>query len=239
MVSPFFITPAIVAVLLIFAPGKSAAGEEGSYFLHELEKGYSQKIVAYGTSLTASSRWPAGLQVELRERYGRKTKVVNAAGNGMDSRWGLAHLGERVLKEKPSAVLIEFAINDALAHSKLYPAESARNLTRMIRMIRSDYPQCEIILMIMNPPTGPALEKRPQIRQYEAVYRDVAKRENCQLIDFSKVWRRMISREPALWKHYAPDGLHPTPAAAEEVILPDLLRKIGLSSDSTRGHKVS
>jgi acyl-CoA thioesterase I len=226
--------------LLLFAslaliPGRAAAGEGSSpRFVAELEKGRSQKIVAYGTSLTASAAWPAGLQQQLRGRFGRKVQVVNAAGNGMDSRWGLANLAERVLKEKPAAVLIEFTVNDALGQSKLSPRESAANLTEMIRRIRGCQPPCEVIVMIMNPPTGQALAKRAQIRRYESGYRSVAQRESCSLVDFSPLWRRMMAQEPARWQRYAPDGLHPTAAAGDEVILPYLLEKIGFTPPATR-----
>jgi acyl-CoA thioesterase-1 len=230
---------AVFAILLAFVPGQARAGGESPHFIYELEKGHSQKIVGYGTSLTASSAWPAKLQDKLRERFGRKAKVVNAAGAGMDSRWGLANLSGHVLKEKPDAVLIEFAINDALAQSKLSVKESGANLTQMVRAIREQRPQCEVIVMIMNPPTGLALEKRPQIRRYEAGYREVAKKESCPLVDFSPVWRRIIAREPARWNRYAPDGLHPIPQACDEVIVPNLLKKIGFDRQSTPDRRTS
>lgn len=232
-------TAFIFAFLLAVVSARTQPGQESPQFLGELEKGNPQKIVGYGTSLTASSAWPAGLQAGLRERFGRKAKVVNAAGAGMDSRWGLANLDKRVLSKKPDAVLIEFTINDALAYSKLSPKESAANLTLMIRRIREQRPQCEVIVMIMNPPTGEALARRPHIRRYEAGYREVAKKESCLLIDFSPEWQRTITHDPARWQNYAPDGLHPTPQACDEVILPGLLRKIGFTRDSTSNRKHS
>jgi hypothetical protein len=57
----------------------------------------------------------------------------------------------------------------------------------------------------------------------------VAKRNDCRFIDFSKVWRPMIARQPDRWTSYAPDGLHPNAAASREVVLPYFLEKIGFS----------
>jgi len=224
---------------MVFTFGQAVAGEGNSQLMRQLELGDSQKIVTYGTSLTANSAWPAGLQATLHERFHHQAKIVNSAGGGKDSRWGVANLSSRVLKEKPDAVFIEFAINDALAGSKLSLKESAANLGQMIRLIRERRPQCEVIVMVMNPPTGEALEKRPNIRRYEEIYREVAKKESCRLIDFAPEWQRIITREPKRWRRYAPDGLHPTPQACDEVILPSLLKKLGIAHESPSSHKVS
>jgi acyl-CoA thioesterase I len=214
--------------------GSALLATEPAGFLRGLADGYSRKIVTYGTSLTASAAWPARLQTRLRQTYGRKAKVVNAAGNSKDSRWGCENLTERVLRLKPDVVFIEFAINDALASSKLAPEESAKNLTQMIDHIHTARPDCEVIVMIMNPPTGDALKKRPNIHRYEKCYRTVAIRQHCRLLDFSPLWKRMILRQPTRWNESAPDGLHPNAKAQDEVILPKLYQAIGLTEEAAR-----
>lgn len=216
---------AALTVAVLAAAGTADGGQAN--FLTELARGRSQRIVVYGTSLTANSAWPAEFERTLRAEYGGKARVVNAAGGGKDSRWGLANLDRRVLHERPDTVFIEFAINDALASSKLGVAESMSNLGQMILRIREARPSCDVIVMVMNPPTGEALSKRPAIRDYEAGYRRVAARHACRLISFSARWREIITRRPDLWRSYAPDGLHPNTAAAREVILPFLLEKTG------------
>lgn len=205
-----------------------ALGAEAN-FLTQLARGHSQKIVVYGTSLTANSKWPAALESTLRNEYGRKVQVVNAAGGGKDSRWGLANLDSRVIRQRPDTVFIEFSINDAVATSRLGVSESMDNLEQMITRIHDSRPYCDVIVMVMNPPTGEALEKRPDIREYEAGYRRVAARNSCRLISFSAVWREIITDHPERWRGYAPDGLHPDGNAAREVILPYLLKKTGYS----------
>lgn len=226
--------PAVLALALV--PSLLRAGGSDANFITELGEGHRQKIVVYGTSLTANSAWPAELQDTLRAAYGRKLKVVNAARGGMDSRWGLANVETRVIREEPDSVFIEFAINDALGQSKLSVDESMWNLEQMVGMIRRGRPACEVILMVMSPPTGSALAQRSHIRDYENGYRRVARRSSCRFIDFSAIWRPIISRQPDRWGSYAPDGLHPNEKACREVILPQLLTEIGFprSPDNPR-----
>ena len=104
------------------------------------------------------------------------------------------------------------------------------NLREMISIIRGERPFCDVIVMVMNPPTGTALEKRSRIEAYQKGYRQVASETSCRLISFSAVWREIITRHPDLWQSYVPDGIHPNEEACREVILPYLLRKIGYSS---------
>lgn len=211
----------------LLAPGWLRADVSKAYFLTALEAGKSQRIVVYGTSLTANSAWPADLQEALRETYQGRARIINAAGGGKDSRWGLANLSNRVLRQRPDTVFIEFAINDALEESHLGVRESMANLTAMITRVRQNLPDCDLVVMIMNPPTGSALGKRPNIAEYQNGYRIVAKKLSCRLINFSPLWKEIIHRHPNRWKSYAPDGIHPNKQAAREVILPYLLEKLG------------
>ncbi len=217
----------LILMLPLIATGWLRADVSKAYFLTALESGKSQRIVVYGTSLTANSAWPADFQKTLRASYQGRARIINSAGGGKDSRWGLANLSNRVLRQRPDTVFIEFAINDALEESHLSIHESMANLTAMITRIRHSLPDCDLVVMIMNPPTGSALEKRPHIAEYRNAYRLVAKKLSCRLINFSPMWKEIISHHPKLWKSYAPDGIHPNNQAAREVILPYLLEKLG------------
>ncbi|MES2474207.1 MAG: SGNH/GDSL hydrolase family protein [Verrucomicrobiota bacterium] len=219
---------------IVLAPGWLHAEESRAFFLTALEQGKRQRIVVYGTSLTASAAWPGDLQTTLRASYGSKAKVINAACGGMDSRWGMANLSNRVLRQRPDVVFLEFTINDALAESRLTVAESMANLTSMLTQIRQESPDCDLVVMIMNPPTGEAWKKRPNINAYAAGYRRVAKKLSCRLIDFSPIWNDLIKHHPDRWNTYAPDGLHPNKLACREVILPRLLEKVGHPAPARR-----
>ncbi|MES2658231.1 MAG: SGNH/GDSL hydrolase family protein [Verrucomicrobiota bacterium] len=226
------ISKILAAAAIALLPGLLRAEVSEAYFLTALAQGQRQKIVVYGTSLTANAAWPAELQSTLRASYGNKLRIINAAGGGKDSRWGLANLSSRVLVHRPDAVFIEFSINDALEDSKLGVGESMANLREMITGIRHELPYCDVIVMVMNPPTGPAFAKRSRIEDYQKGYRRVAEETSCRLISFSAVWRDIMTHHPDRWRSYAPDGLHPNKKAGDEVILPYLLRKIGFSPAS-------
>jgi acyl-CoA thioesterase-1 len=220
--------PVLLALALSSLP--SRGGETPRIrFIDALVEGHKQKIVVYGTSLTANSEWPSLLKERLSEDFGKKAQITNAALGGMDSRWGLANVRKRVVAEAPDAVFIEFAVNDALASSKLSTAEARWDLEQMIGAIQSARPACQVILMVMNPPTGKPLEERRDYRKYEQVYRQVAQELSCPLIDFSGRWKSIIARQPERWRDYAPDGLHPNRQAAADVIMPMMLKQFGLA----------
>lgn len=219
----------LAAGAIALFPGLLRAQVSTAYFLTALEEGQSQRIVVYGTSLTANSAWPTELQSTLRAAYGRKLRVINSAGGGKDSRWGLENLSNRVIRQRPDTVFIEFAMNDALEDSRISVKESTGNLRKMIHTIRGELPYCDLIVMVMNPPTGNAFEKRSRIEDYQKGYRQVAEECSCRLISFSAVWREIIVHHPERWRTYAPDGLHPNRKACDEVILPYLLKKLGFS----------
>ncbi len=222
-----FVCKILATMAVIFVPRLLGAESSPAHFLTALERGDRQKIVVYGTSLTANSAWPAEFQRSLHASYGYKLRIVNAASGGKDSRWGLANLRKRVLSEKPDTVFIEFSINDALEKSQLSVAESMENLTKMISIIRHEQTYCDVILMVMNPPTGKPLEERPKILSYHDGCRRVAIQTSCRLIQFAPLWREIISKQPELWREYVPDGIHPNKRACREVIVPYLLQKVG------------
>ena len=210
------------------------AQESTARFLNALAARRRQVIVTYGTSLTANSAWPEQFRDALQERYGKKARVVNAACGGKDSRWGLANVHEQVAARRPDAVFLEFAINDALISSKLGVDESGWNHERMIEAIRAEAPDCEIFLLVMNPPTGEQFEKRAGIAGYEEATRRIARKCGACLIDFSPTWSAIIHRQPKRWSAYAPDGLHPSAAASREVIVPRLLESLGVPASPSR-----
>ncbi|MDA0814399.1 MAG: SGNH/GDSL hydrolase family protein [Verrucomicrobia bacterium] len=207
---------------------EETARQSPARFVKLLEASQPQAIVAYGTSLTEFGQWVHLLESELNLKFPGPAVIVNSGKGGISSDWGAENLDDRVLAKKPDAVLIEFAINDAYQENAMSVGESAANLAQMIDRIRSTDSNTEIILLNMNPPTGRALKNRPHIDQYLDVYRSTAKRTNLRLIDLTASWRRMIEQQPRAWKHFVPDGLHPSEEASRKVILPCLLRALGV-----------
>ncbi|MFI4859440.1 MAG: FAD-dependent oxidoreductase [Phycisphaerales bacterium JB063] len=203
-------------------------------FVQALEAGEAQRIVCYGTSLTAGGAWVDQLEQALGTRYPGQVEVINRGRGGEHSRWGLAHVQERVIDARPDVVFIEFAINDAAQRFDLSVQESAANLTAMVEQIRAALPACEIILQVMNPatdrPEGHA-GYRGNLDGYEQTVRDTGDRLGLRVIDHAPAWGALLDQGEAQWKRYVPDGLHPNRAGYAKYMLPTLLAGIGVVDD--------
>jgi acyl-CoA thioesterase I len=221
-------TMAMVAMAWLAGAGAGAA--EPGALTARLQAGQAQTLVTYGTSLTAGGAWVGQLQKALEAQFPGRARIINSGQGGMWSGWGVSNLEARVIRKKPDAVLIEFAINDAFLQYQTSPAVARGNLEAMIDRIEKALPQCEVILMTMNPPTGVHLERRPQFEAYYQFYREVAQARKLRLIDHEPNWTALLQKEPARFKELVPDGIHPNAAGCEKIILPQLLKSLGLAA---------
>lgn len=218
---------ALVAGLLLLTLVRGQAADQNA-MIANLRAGKSQTIVTYGTSLTAGGAWVKQLQGALDKKFPGQPKVINSGASGMWSKWGVDNLDKRVIEKKPDAVFIEFAINDAFLKYATSPADARRNLETMIDRILKAHPQCQIILMTMDPPVGVHLERRPKIEDYYEVYRQVAKERKFLLIDHELNWQKILQQDKTTFDKYVPDGIHPNALGCEKVILPQLLKSLGV-----------
>ena len=193
-----------------------------------LEAGEKQAVVVFGTSLTKVGAWSDQLRAVLEQNYPGQVKLINGAQGGANSDWGRKSLDEKVLQNNPDTVFIEFAINDAVDGRKVSVEKSLENLEDMIDRILKARPDCEIILMAMNPTAGSARERRPNLVDYNQMYRDVAQERGFQLIDHYPVWEKLLNEDPGLYIQYVLDGTHPNREGALHVIMPTLIRELGL-----------
>jgi len=200
----------------------------------QIESGKQQTVITYGTSLTAGGAWVQQLQEALNHRYPGKAKLINSAKGAMWSTWGVENLGTRVIRKKPDTVLIEFAINDAYLPYKTSVEQAQRNLENMIERILKSNSACEIILMVMNPPVAVHLERRPKIKDYYQMYRDVAKDRKLLLIDHYPKWEKILNENAALFEQYVPDGIHPGPEGCKAVITPTIIKALGIGAKQDR-----
>jgi acyl-CoA thioesterase I len=212
---------ALVVCVSAWAAGWSA-------LVANLNAGKSQIVVAYGTSLTAGGAWVDQLQQALDKKFPGLVKVINSGGDSMWSKWGMENLDERVIQKAPDAVIIEFAINDAFLQYQTSTDDCRRNLVGMIDRILTARLKCQIILMTMNPPVGVHLKRRPKIESYYEVYRQVAKERRLLLIDHYRNWADLLKRDEVTFKKYVPDGVHPNALGCEKIILPQLLKSLGV-----------
>jgi lysophospholipase L1-like esterase len=224
-----------VMTLAILALANNVFAEDRSNFVSNLNAGMQQTLVVYGTSLTAGGAWVGQLQKALNERYPGQATLINSGKGGMWSKWGLDNLDTRVIEKKPDTILIEFAINDAFLEYKTSVAEARINLTNMIDRILASKSETEIILMTMNPPIGVHLDRRPMIKDYYQMYRDVAKERKLKLIDHYGNWESIMEKDRALFDKYVPDGIHPGPEGCTQVITPAILNGLGIKAELSGG----
>ena len=225
---------ALIQVGLVFtcqAKGERAGGRPlPETVFRNLEAGKSQSVVVYGTSLSAQGEWVKALGAYFEERYPGRVALTNAAVSGRQSNWGVSNLQERVLARKPDLVFIEFSVNDAATKHHISLERSEENLDRMVKALRAQNPQADIVLQTMNPawdsPAEPSRKKyasdRPELAAYYEVCRRYAQKQGLPLVDHYPNWDRLRRSEEKTFKAWLPEGLHPIPEASLAVTWPAL-----------------
>lgn len=171
-------------------------------------------VAALGTSLTARGAWLECLPDRLAPLLGRPVTTRNFARVGANSRVGLSLIDE-VARALPQVVLLEFAVNDAAVHRGVSLAESAVNVTTMVRALRHAIPDAHLYLMTMNPVHGWRGLLRPRLPAYYDQYAPIASRERVGCIDNRPAWAA-LSR--AALRAAVPDGAHPIARAAQAIV---------------------
>lgn len=220
----------VASILLGFLLTTLCPAAEQSGLIANLKAGKTQTVVVYGTSLTAGGAWVQQLQQALNQAYPEKAKVINSGKSAMWSKWGVDNLDKLVIEKKPDTVLIEFGINDAFLKYNTSVEQAQKNLENMIERILKSNSQCEIVLMVMNPPIGGHLESRPNIKDYYQMYRDVAKTRKLLLIDHYPNWEKILNSDAALFNKYVPDGIHPNAEGCEMVITPEITKALSIAA---------
>jgi acyl-CoA thioesterase-1 len=223
----FYFKIALSAVLLSGTQFNYATAQ--SKLIKNLEAGKQQVLVTYGTSLTAAvggKAWVAEVTNTLNKKYNGLLSTVNSAKSAMWSTWGVQNLEDSVIKKKPDAVLIEFAMNDAFLNYKTSVELARLNLNYMIDRIKLYNPDCEIILQTMNIALDGHGAARPDLLQYYQMYRDVAKQRKLLLIDHYPHWKALLDEGREAYLKAMPDGLHPGAEASKTIIAPYIVERL-------------
>ena len=149
-----------------------------------------------GYGMAASEGWVGLLADRLRDSHPDWT-VVNASISGETSAGGSARVVDEVLRHRPAVVVIALGANDGLRGLPL--REMRRNLARMIGA--SQFVGAEVLLVGMRMPPNLGAD---YTRGFEAVYRDLAKLFDVELLPFLL---EPVALERA---SFQPDNLHPT-----------------------------
>ena len=220
------------ATIMIYDQGYDPKANT-SWFVQKLQAGLPQKIVGFGTSLTAGGpdSWLTTFTAGLTAAYPGLVTVINSGGSGQNSDWGVANLQSKVIANNPDVVFIEFATNDAVTRFNLSPAHVRANVETLVAQIRSAFPECEIILQVMNPVINSMLadtSQRPFLQRYQQIYRDVASERGLKLIDHMPAWQALLDAGTSGFVTYVPDGLHPNNLGYQKFVAPVILKELGV-----------
>lgn len=210
-------------------------------FIERLERGERVTLVVYGTSL--SFHLAPILRPFLEKQYGDRVQVVNSGLAGRASRTALQLLDDKVIRHRPDALLMEWAVNDAHDYfhepdaldAGVAPDESRRNLETLVERVQAALPKCEILLWTTNPTfdaSGSTMRSgsaRPDLNLYYQGVREVAWARGLRVIDAETFWDSLRVSDESDFRALIPDGAHPTPKALRERLVPFLMREWGVS----------
>ena len=172
-----------------------------------------ERLLVLGTSLSHDARWPDALADRLAACTGTRPALEVIARAGATSDWGAGTLEART-GPRPDAALVEFGVNDADRRDGLSAAESRDAHARILAALDG----VPTAAMRMNPAFGPRGWTRLGRAAREDAIAAQAAAAGAGALDLDWRWRRRWRTRSR--RADAPDGLHPDPVAAAEVIAP-------------------
>jgi lysophospholipase L1-like esterase len=233
----FQVSPGAAAGATPGSPAASAAVlvPEQAEFVRRLASGTQQRIVLYGTSLTANGAWVSQFPSAVESAYPGLATWINSGGSGQASSWGVTNLQTKVIDQDPDVVFIEFSMNDAAETLNVSRAQAIANLTTMRSGILAAHPDCEIILQVMNPADhqpGDTFNARVNLALYQQDYRDFAAANGLLCIDHAPAFAALYDKGSPAYRVHVPDGIHPSANGWSLFMTPVLLQALGIPVES-------
>jgi acyl-CoA thioesterase-1 len=175
-----------------------------------------QIILFLGDSITAgfglnpAQAFPALIQQKIDARRW-SFQVVNAGQSGDTSAGGLGRL-DWLLKNRIDVLVLELGANDGLRG--LAVGTTRKNLQAIIERTKHKYPEVKVILAGMKVPSNMGDDYG---RKFEAVFADLAKKNNAPLIPF------ILEGVGGVRELNLADGIHPT-AKGQEMVAANVWR---------------
>ncbi|MGB7951783.1 MAG: arylesterase [Candidatus Binatia bacterium] len=188
----------ILGLSLLFLLGLSAARPAARVLL------FLGDSITAGYGLDPEQAFPALIQEKIDSR-GWNFRVINAGQNGDTSAGGLNRL-DWLLKNRVDVLVLELGGNDGLRG--LPTATTAKNLQGIIDRTKAKYPDAKVIIAGMKVPPNMGGDYG---RRFEAVFTDLAKKNQAVLIPF------VLEGVGGVRALNLPDGIHPT-ARGHEII---------------------
>jgi acyl-CoA thioesterase I len=188
----------ILLLLLLSLQGLSTAAPTPRIIL------FLGDSITAGFGLDPAAAFPALIQRKIDARRW-SFQVVNAGQSGDTSAGGLGRL-DWLLKNRVDVLVLELGANDGL---RGLPVETTRkNLQAIIERTKHKYPEAKVILAGMKVPPNMGGDYG---RKFEAVFADLAKKNNAPLIPF------ILEGVGGVRELNLADGIHPT-AKGQEIV---------------------
>jgi acyl-CoA thioesterase-1 len=166
--------------------------------------------ITAGYGLDVSQAYPDLIQKKI-DSNGWHFKIVNAGQSGDTTSGGLARL-DWLLKNRVDVMVLELGANDGLRGVPV--AQIRKNLQAIIDRTRAQYPSAKIIIAGMKVPPNFGGEYG---RQFEAIFPDVAKKNDAALIPF------ILQGVGGIRELNLADGIHPT-AKGQQIVADNVWR---------------
>lgn len=203
-------------------------------FVRRLRMGENLTFTFLGTSLTNGTwKWVETFGEWLEEEFPGQTKRLNhgwgatATSEPVGLPYGMRRL-RPALDANPDVLFIEFAMNDAHMPYGISIEQSRVNLEGIIDAVLRGHPDREVVIVTTNPctPGTPGANDRPQLRQYYELFRTIADERQLLVIDHYWGWQKILKEDPALFRTYIPDGVHPQYPGLRAVTKPEYQRSL-------------
>jgi lysophospholipase L1-like esterase len=206
----------LFSLLLVSAP-LAAADPPARFFF---QKG--ERIIFLGDSITEQYQYSNDIELYLTTRFPNADMVFLNAGIGGDTATGGAHrFAEHVLAEKPTAVTIDFGMNDG-GYNRFDPQRAAlyiKNTEVMLGVAKKAGVRVALIS-----PNAVEVRARPDAnnfpiyletqKQFYAPLKELAEKYSVPFVDQYAVTRQVLEKMAAdnASIHAFPDAVHTNPA---------------------------
>jgi len=186
-------------------------------------------LLVFGDSLSSAygigprEGWVTLMEERLKQKK-FDYNVVNASISGETTSGGATRIDEALARTKPGLVIVALGGNDGLRG--LAASQIQANLTRIVETARRRGARVLLLGIRMPPNYGPQY-----VREFEAVYTEVARRQKVPLVPFML---QGVAGERDLMQ---PDNIHPA-AAAQPVILETVWKGLQPLLEKTGDRKI-
>lgn len=199
----------LLTLVLVSAP-LSAAEEGKDFFFHK-----GDRIVFLGDSITEQYQYSTDIELYLTTRFpGGEWTFLNAGIGGDTATGGARRFANHVLAEKPTALTIDFGMNDG-GYRGFNPGSAKNYIDRTEDMLKAAQKAGVRVALIS--PNAVEVRARPELKIYletqqkfYAPLKELAQKYKVPFVDQYAVTRKVLEKiaDDGANVHPFPDGVH-------------------------------